>query len=63
MYKLKDENSSSVTVTPDQKHGTVECGSEGSGITFQKGRAIVEQGMLTDAKAAIKRTSIKFSMV
>ncbi|XP_057761259.1 CRM-domain containing factor CFM2, chloroplastic [Arachis stenosperma] len=62
LSKLKAESSSSVTVTPGQKHGAIECVSEGSGTTSQKGTAIVEQGMFTDAEATIKRNSIKLSM-
>ncbi|KAJ1381076.1 YhbY-like superfamily [Sesbania bispinosa] len=53
IYKLKAENSSQVTVTPD---------SEGNGMTLEKDTAIFKQGLLTKAEAAIKRTSIKLSM-
>ncbi|MED6124635.1 hypothetical protein PIB30_060820 [Stylosanthes scabra] len=62
LSKLKAESSSSATVTPDQKHGTVERDSEGSNITSQKGTTSVEQGMLIDAEATMKRTAIKLSM-
>ncbi|TKY50365.1 Chloroplastic group IIA intron splicing facilitator CRS1 [Spatholobus suberectus] len=59
MYKLKTGNSLSVTVTPDLKDGTIECDSEIKGMNFQKD---TKQGMLTEAEAAIKSTSIKLSM-
>nr|KYP39811.1 hypothetical protein KK1_038876 [Cajanus cajan] len=59
MCKLKARNSSSVTVTPDQKDGTVECDSEVKGMNFHKD---TKRQMLTKAEAAIKRTSIKLSM-
>ncbi|KAL4316422.1 hypothetical protein AHAS_Ahas15G0283500 [Arachis hypogaea] len=62
LSKLKAESSSSDAVTPGKKHGAIECVSEGSGTTSQKGTAIVEQGMFTDAEATIKRNSIKLSM-
>ncbi|XP_027358990.1 CRM-domain containing factor CFM2, chloroplastic-like isoform X2 [Abrus precatorius] len=57
--KLKGGNSSSVTVTPDQKNGITECDSEGNDMTFRKD---TKQRTLTKAEAAIKRTSIKLSM-
>ncbi|KAF1879426.1 hypothetical protein Lal_00005892 [Lupinus albus] len=59
--KLKAQNSSSVTVTPNLEHGTVECGSEGNGIAFQKDTAVPTQRKLAGAEAAIKRTSIRLS--
>ncbi|KAL2335608.1 hypothetical protein Fmac_016821 [Flemingia macrophylla] len=59
MYKLKAQNSPSVTVTPDQKDGTIECDSEVKGMNFHKD---TKQRMLTKAEAAIKRTGIKLSM-
>ncbi|KAK7316395.1 hypothetical protein VNO77_35408 [Canavalia gladiata] len=71
MYELKAGNSSSVTDTPDQKDGTIECNSEGNGMTVQKdtkqgmltkAKEATKQGMLTKAEAAIKRISIKLSM-
>lgn len=61
--KLKAGNSSSVTVAPYPKHGTVERGSEGNGMAFQKDTTISKQRMLTDVEAAIKRTSTKLSKV
>lgn len=60
MYKLKFGNSLSATVTPDPKDGTIECNSEVKGMNFQKD---TKQRMLTKAEEAIKRTSIKLSMV
>lgn len=60
MYKLKTRNSLSVTDDPDLKDGTIECDSEVKGMNFKKD---TKQGMLTEAEAAIKSTSIKLSMV
>lgn len=59
--ELKVKNSSSVMNTSERKHGTVECGSGGNDIPCLREAAISEEKRLTEA--AIKRTSIKLSMV
>ncbi|OIW12416.1 hypothetical protein TanjilG_04165 [Lupinus angustifolius] len=59
--KLKAQNSSSVTVTPNLEHGTVECDSEGNGMAFQKDTAVPKQRKLAGVEAAIKKTSIRLS--
>lgn len=60
MHKLNAGNSSSVTFTPDQKDGSIECDSKVKGMNFQQE---AKQRNLTKAEAAIKRTRIKLSMV
>ncbi|CAL0317240.1 unnamed protein product [Lupinus luteus] len=59
--KLKARNSSSVTVTPNLEHGTVECDSEGNGMAFQNDTAVPKRTKLASVEAAIKRTSIRLS--
>lgn len=60
MHELKSRNSSSAKATPDQKGGTIECDSEVKVRNFQND---TKRRMLTKADLAIKRISIKLSMV
>jgi len=60
MHPLKARHSSSAKVTPEQKGGTVECDSEVLVTNFQKD---TKRRMLTKTELAIKRISIKLSMV